>query len=236
MGLLRLLSICFFSVTAAASISAQRIATEVKDVRLEQLAAQDKRLRWEAVQPGPCGNTLTYSVFRSTVKDFEVSEENRIAEGVTVTHYISHEPNASQPYFYRVMANRVQGECAAASLRSGKIVTYPLDLGGKYKVTVGDVIEDCNATSTTEIACKTLPSFHAVIAAQGRHEFLLGCLSSDFAHRNWTCVNLPPGPYTVSVHSRTVTVLNAGFSRVTSKGGQLVSPITPEFSVLAFTK
>ena len=236
MGLLKLLSICFLSVTAAAPISAQSIATEVKGVALEQLSPQVRRLKWEAVQPGPCGNTLTYSVFRSTVKDFEASEANRIAEGITVAHYISHEPTPSQLYYYRVVANRVQGACSPASLNSGRIASYPLDLGGKYRVTVGDVSEDCKATSTAEIACTTLPKFHAVIATQGKHEFLIGCLSSDFAHNNWTCVNLTPGPYTVSVHSRTVTVLNAGFSRVTSKGGQLVSPITPEFSVLALVK
>jgi len=52
------------------------------------------------------------------------------------------------------------------ALKSGIILTYPLDLGGEYTVKVGDITEKCKASSTAELTCITLPIFHAVVASR----------------------------------------------------------------------
>jgi hypothetical protein len=46
-------------------------------------------------------------------------------------------------------------------------------------------------------------------------------------------VNLKFGAYRVAAHSLTITVLDAGFSKVNMKTGKGLGPIIPEFSVLA---
>jgi hypothetical protein len=51
-------------------------------------------------------------VFRGTSEDFEVSEENRIASRIAVTHYIAHEPKGPKDFYYRVIAVRVAKPCA----------------------------------------------------------------------------------------------------------------------------
>jgi hypothetical protein len=236
---MRLFGFLFASVLVilpAVQLIAQQEETEVEDVAYKEVSPNVWRLTWTAVQPMACGDTVTYSVYRGTSEDFEASEESRIASGIVSTHYIPHEPKSSQTFYYRVTAVRVPGHCAQPTLKSGFIFTYPLDLGGQYIVTVGDKIEVCKATSTAELGCPTLSDFHAVIASQGAHEFLIGCLSSDYENNNWSCVNLKLGSYNVAVHSLTATILNSGYSKVNMKTGKGLGPITPEFSVLAVLK
>ena len=74
--------------------------------------------------------------------------------------------------------------------------------------------------------------FHAVIAGQVPHEFVIGCLSSDYEFGNWTCVNLTSGFYRVTVHSQSVTIWNAGFKKKNSSNGKDLGEITPIFSIL----
>jgi len=223
-------------IVPTAQLIAQWTEVEVDGVALKEISPQVWRLTWTAVSPEACGDTITYSVFRGTNEDFEASEENRIASGIVPLHYIAHEPKGQKDFYYRVVAVRVPGQCAPPALKSGLIFTYPLDLGGRYTVTVGDQTEICKATSTAELACPTLSDFHAVIASQWAHEFLIGCLSSDYEENNWTCVNLKLGSYIISVHSLTATVLNSGYMKVNTNSGKKLDSITPEFSVLAVLK
>lgn len=234
--LLFLFMVIALMLASATQLSAQESETEVDGLTLKEITPQVWRLTWIAVPPGDCGDTITYSVFRGTNEDFEASSNNQIASGITVSRYVAHEPKASGAYYYRVIATRVSGQCAPLNLKSGLIVTYPLDLGAMYMVTIGDKTEICKASSTAEIACPTLSYFHAVIASQWEHEFLIGCLSSDFEENNWTCVNLKMGRYHIAVHSLTATILDAGYSKINIKTGKLLSSITPEFSVLAVLK
>jgi hypothetical protein len=223
-------------LASSTQLFAQGSEAEVDGLTLKEITPQVWRLTWTVVSPGACGDSITYSVFRGTNEDFEASEENQIASGITVAHYIAHEPKPSGSFYYRVIAIKVLGQCAPATLMSGLIVTYPLDLGGQYTVTIGDKTEICKASSTAEIVCPTLSYFHAVIASQWAHEFLIGCLSSDFENNNWTCVNLKLGRYHVAVHSLTATIVDAGYSKINIKTGKVLSSITPEFSVLAVLK
>jgi len=135
-----------------------------------------------------------------------------------------------------VIAIRDSGPCPPTILKTGAINTYPLDLGSQYAVGVGNKTEICKASSTAELVCPTLSYFHAVIASQWGHEFLIGCLSSDFEDNNWSCVNLKLGRYLVAVHSQTATILDAGYTKINMKTGKSLGPITPEFSVLAVLK
>jgi hypothetical protein len=236
MRLSRFLFVSLLVIATAVQLIAQREETEIEDVAFKEVSPSVWRLSWTAVPPNACGDTSTYSVFRGTSEDFEMSEENRIASEIVLTHYTSHEPKSSQTFYYRVTAIRVSGYCAPPTLKTGIIFTYPLDLGGQYLVTVGDKTELCKASSTAELVCPSLSDFHAVIASQGAHEFLIGCLSSDYENNNWACVNLKLGSYNVAVHSLTATILNSGFSKINSKTGKGLGPITPEFSVLAVLK
>lgn len=235
-ALLFLFMVVAIILASATQLSAQGNETEVDGVKLKEITPQVWRLTWIAVQPGACDDTITYSVFRGTNDNFEASEENQIASGITVAHYVAHEPKSSGSFYYRVIAIKISGQCAPLSLKSGLIVTYPLDLGAQYTVTIGDKTEICKASSTAEIACPTLSYFHAVIASQWAHEFLIGCLSSEYEDNNWTCVNLKLGRYYIAVHSLTATILDAGYSKINIKTGKVLSPITPEFSVLAVLK
>ncbi len=221
------------AVLPAAQLLAQWTENELEGVTLKEISPQVVRLAWTAGAPSSCGETTTYSVFRGTDENFTASEETKIAGGLTVTHYIAHEPKGPKDFYYRVKEVRFLGPCAPPALKSGVILTYPLDLGHEYTVTVGDSTEICKASSTSELTCSALPNFHAVIASQGLHEFLIGCLSSDYEDNNWTCVNLKFGAYRVAVHSLTATVLDAGYSKVNTKTGKGLGSIVPEFSVLA---
>jgi hypothetical protein len=233
MKLLRLFVVAVLAVLPATLSHAQWTEKEVEDVALKEISGHVVRVTWSAVPAVACGDTITYSVHRGTNEEFEVSEENRIAGGIIATYYISHEPIGPKEFYYRVVAVRVPGQCVPPALKSGIILTYPLDLGGEYTVKVGDITEKCKARSTAELTCITLPIFHAVVASQGLHEFLIGCLSSDYENNNWSCVNLKFGAYRVAAHSLTITVLDAGFSKVNMKTGKGLGPIIPEFSVLA---
>jgi len=224
--------IAVLTLATSARLFAQWTEVEVDGLAFKEISPQIWRLNWTPVPPERCGDTITYSVFRGMTEDFEASKENQIASGITVAHYLAHEPKPPESYYYRVLAVRVPGQCEPASLKSGVIRTYPLDLGGQYLATIGEKTETCKATSTAELACPTLGFFHAVIASQFEHEFLIGCLSSDFENDNWSCVNLKLGLYHVVVHSRTATILDAGASRVVIKTGKSLGPIIPEFSVL----
>jgi hypothetical protein len=235
----RILYILLLALVHAVQLSAQWTEKEVEDVTLKQISPQVWRVAWLAVWPEACGDIITYSVFRDTDKDFDASQENRIAIGISETHYISHEPKEPKEpkdFYYRVIAVREPGFCPLPTLRSGLIVTYPLDLGREYTVTVGAKTETCKAASTAELACPTLSLFHSVIAKQWAHEFLIGCLSSDYEDNNWTCVNLKFGYYHVAVHSLTATILDAGYSKINTKTGKRLDSITPEFSVLSVIK
>jgi hypothetical protein len=118
------------------------------------------------------------------------------------------------------------------TLRSGFITVYPLDLGEKYEVTVGDKTGECTASSTKELSCMGLPDFQAIIANQLGHEFLLGCQSDGYE----TCANLPVGSYRITVHGRSVTVWNSGMERINTQTGKKLGTITPVFSTLAVVK
>jgi hypothetical protein len=236
MKLFSLFCVVIVVLISAAQSFAQQAEVEVENLSLKQVSPLVWRLTWTAVPPEACGEIITYSVFRGTREDFEASEEDRIATGIAATYYLAHEPKPSQSFYYRVIAVKVPGICVPPTLRTGLIITYPLDLGGQYLVTVGDTTEFCKATSTSEIACPTLSYFHAVIASQLAHDFLIGCLASDFESDNWSCVNLKFGSYHVAVHSFTATVLDSGFSKINTKTGKGLGPITPEFSVLAVLK
>ena len=121
------------------------------------------------------------------------------------------------------------GTCA---LRTGVITAYPFDLGQRFTIEVGDNEGICTAISTSEITCaRPLPDFHAVIAQQGNHEYLLGCRSADYEFGDWTCVNLTPSSYRVEVHSRTAIVWNSGIYKVNVNTGKKLESITPRFSV-----
>jgi hypothetical protein len=236
MKLSRFLLVAVLVLIPDAQLFAQWTEAEVDGLALKEIAPQVWRLTWTAVPPEACGATITYSVFRGSNEDFKASEDNQIASGIIATHYVAHEPKGPLAFYYRVIAVRILGQCAPATLNSGLILTYPLDLGGQYSVTVGDKSETCKASSTSELTCASLPSFHAVVAYQAGHEFLIGCLSSDYDDNNWSCVNLKLGSYSIAVHSLTATVLNSGYSKINTKTGKGLGPITPEFSVLAVLK
>ena len=236
MKLPKLFAIVVLTCLPTPRLLSQGTEAEINDVKLTEVAPQIVRLNWTAMQPSGCGDHITYAVFRGTTEDFDFAEENRIATGITATHFTAHEPKGPLSFYYRVTAIRVEGYCEPLNLKSGKILAYPLDFGGQYTVEVGAKSETCKASSTAEIVCDTLPNFHSVLASQSGHEFLIGCLSSDYEDNNWTCVNLTPGVYTVGVHSRTVTIWDAGFKKVNTKSGKELGSITPEFSVLSVVK
>ena len=237
-GLLHLFALTMASTipTFAVPTFAQWTEAEVDNVRLKEISPTVSRLTWDAVQAEACGDKITYSIHRGTESNFDASDENKIAEGITLTSYMAHEPKGPKDYYYRVVAIREPGYCPPPQLRSGQIFTYPLDLGTQYAITVGDKSENCKAISTREITCATLMNFHAIIASQRGHEFLIGCPSADYEDNNWTCVNLSPGNNTVGVHSKTLVVWDAGFSKINIKTGKSLGRITPEFSLLATLK
>jgi hypothetical protein len=223
-----LLAICLL----ASPIKGRCQSTEELDVHLKELTPTSVRLTWTSLAPARCGETVTYSVYRGESEDFDPAPDNQIAEGLIAPTFISREPKSRKGWYYRVLATRTQGYCAPPALDSGVIVAAPLDLGREYRVSVGEKSEPCHASSTAELECPSLPSFHAVIAGQLGHEFLIGCLASDYEYDNWTCVNLSPGVYRVTVHSMTVTVWDAGFRKINSSSAKELGSITPVFSLL----
>jgi hypothetical protein len=238
----RLFTAAIVLFISAMQLPAQQPEDEVDSVSLTVISPQVVRVSWTAVPLGNCGGSITYSVFRDTRDDFYPSDVNKVASGIVGTHYFSHEPKSGKNWYYRVVPVRLQSNCndtgaapvsVPLSLKSGRIRVYPLDFGEKYKVTIGDEIKVCDAMSVSELNCPNLSNFHAVIASQLGREFLIGCLSSDYEDNNWTCVNLGLGFYGISVHSRTATILDSGFSRINTKTGKVIGTITPEFSILS---
>jgi hypothetical protein len=114
---------------------------------------------------------------------------------------------------------------------------YPLDLGQDFRIVIGKETSVCTASSTSELTCPApMPDFHAAIAEQGSHEYVIGCNSKDYEAGSWNCANLSSGVYHIDVHSRTVTVLDSGIAEINIKSGKKLSSVTPVFSVLARLK
>jgi hypothetical protein len=210
----------------------------VDGLTLKEISATVVRLTWEPVLTAKCGEYITYTVYRGDTEKFDLSLDNQIADGLKATTYVAHEPKAIKPdgWYYQVTATRNEGYCPPIELGSGSILTYPLDFGGTYTVKIGEASKSCLAVSPTVIDCSDL-KFHAVIARQFGHEFLIGCMDSDYEGGDWTCVNLrPDSSYDISVHSKAVTVLNSGFYKESTSGnsmGRYMGSITPIFSILS---
>ena len=235
MKTIRHLVVVGFLIALGADLLCQQTEEEIQTA-VKVISPQVVRLSWPRVEPNSCGETITYSVYRDTTEDFDPSPKTQIASGITGLAYVAHEPKKNGDYYYRVVALRQPGYCPPPHLDSGVIHTFPLDLGREYHVTVGDKSEACRASSTAEIKCQALPDFHAVVATQGGHEFLIGCLTSDYEDGSWTCVNLIPGVYRIGVHSQSLVVWGAGFTKVNTKTGKGLGPITPEFSILSLLR
>jgi len=200
-------------VTLIASIPswAQDLGEDVDGVTAVALSATSTRLKWTAVEPIAC-EKATYSVFRGETEDFEPSLQNRIASGLAKTTYITTEPKPERDSYYYVKA--VTAEAPECVLHSGTIRAYPLDLGETFIVSLTDASGTCKAISVSEITCEQpLSDFHAFIAEQSGHEYLLGCRSADYDGGNWTCANLMSRVYRVGVHSQTVTVWDSAWLR-----------------------
>ena len=211
--------------------AAQMMDDDVDGLQIKSVSPTSSRLTWTAVESVPCEFSITYSVFKSKDSEFEPSPENMIASNLKSPSYLTHDfPNDDT--YYHVRAVRHPLYCTPPAVVSGRLFVYPLDLGKSYAVTVGEKTEDCPATSPFGVACKTLPYFHAALAQQAGHEFLIGCLASDFEDGAWSCVNVTTGMYSVVVHSMTLTFINAGFSKQDMRTGRTLSPVIPVFSVL----
>jgi hypothetical protein len=78
--------------------------------------------------------------------------------------------------------------------------------------------------------------FHAVVASQDEHDYLIGCPTRDFGDHQWTCVDLGSGSYEVSVHSRAIAIKGDKFARIDIKSGKELQDIHPEFTVLSILK
>jgi len=216
------------------SCSGQEVGKEVDTLTLETVSSTLTRLSWIGPRSIDCEALVTYSIFRGTSEDFEPSVQNRIATGISKMTYLAKEPLPDGDYYYLVRANARPVLC---SLHSGQVLTYPLDLGQTFAVTVGSDTATCTASSTSELDCPTpLPSFHAVIASQASHEYVIGCRSADYEMGSWTCVNLSSNVYHIGVHSQTLTVWDSGMAQINSKTGKKVALITPVFSTLARIK
>ncbi len=212
----------------------QDIGQDVDNLTLESLSATLSRLNWTGPRSVDCEAVVTYSVYRGTSEDFTPSMRNRVATGISRTTYLAKEPLPAKDYFYYVKADVTPVSCA---LRSGEITVYPLDLGRSFFITIGQDSVTCTARSTSELGCPSpLPDFHAVIASQAGHDYLIGCRSEDYEMGAWTCVNLTPGGYRIGVHSQTLTVWDSGIVKINTSTGKKIAPITPVFSILARIK
>jgi hypothetical protein len=231
MGIRRASSVAVLVAFALTLCFGQDFGRDVDDLEVTSVSATTVRLTWREVESVDCQTSVTYSIFRDMKEDFTPSVSNRLASGLTKTTYLAKEPLRGADYYYYVRAFVTPVTCVP---HSGTILVYPLDLGQHFTVEVGDDTGICTARSTSEMTCASpLPDFHAVIARQGTHEYLIGCRSADYEDGDWTCVNLTSGIYHVGVHSRTITVWDSGMSKVNLKTGKTLSPITPRFSVLA---
>jgi hypothetical protein len=217
---------------------AQDFGEDVDNLTLVPVSPTISRLSWTGPTSVECESFLTYSVFRGTREDFQPSLSNRIASGLTRMTFLAKESVPSKEYYYLVRAISTPTPCA---LRSGEIVAYPLPRLHGYQITNGNRSEKCATWSTTELMCEgsvnvgsELPDFHAFIAAQDGHEYLLGCDSYQFKLGDWSCADLAPGrSYSVVVHDGTVSVLDSGLSKVNVENGKSLGSVTPVFSVLA---
>jgi hypothetical protein len=235
-GAVLLVLTAIFLFTARSS--GQEMLGDVEGLSLTEVSPSSVRLSWTAIEPLKCEFDVTYSVYRDTKETFTPSRTNRIASGLTRPSYLAHEPPSPEPtasvdFYYHVRAVKVPSYC---TLTSGTITVYPIDLGQAYRVTVGEDTHTCNAVSTSEIDCPKSPGFHAVIASQGGHEFLIGCLSTDYEYGDWTCVNLTTGTWRVNVHSQSITVLTNAFYRENTNTAKRLGAITPVFSILGVLK
>ncbi len=209
-------------------------AVDVDDLSLDSLSGTLTRLNWTGPRSIDCETVITYSVFRSTNEDFTPSVRNRIATGLSKTTYLAKEPVPGRDYYYSVKADVAPVSCM---LHSGGMLVYPLDLGQSFRVTIGQDEATCSARSTSELGCPSpLPDFHAVIASQAGHDYLIGCRSEDYEMGAWKCVNLTPRTYRIAVHSRTLTVWDSGMEEINTKTGKKIAQITPVFSILARMK
>jgi len=190
-------------------------------------------LTWDAYQADPCENQTTYNVYRGQSENFEPSAATLVASGLHFRTFVSHEPS-DHDYFYSVTVNLIPTSC---TLHSGWIDVFPLDLGSRYNLFAGVLTDTCTAQSTTEIWCPSIrQTFHAVIADQLGHEYLIGCEDGDFNGGAWNCVDLRTGHYEVAVHNTTLTVFNGGWVEANVKTGKPIAPIVPVFSALARIK
>lgn len=210
----------------------------VEGLTLKEISATVVRLTWTPVFSAKCGEYVTYTIYRGDNEKFDLSLDNRIADGIQTTTYVVHEPKSNKPqdWYYQVTATRNQGYCPPVELRSGSILVSPLDFGSAYTAEIGETPTSCLAASPTIIDCSGI-RFHAVIARQMGHEFLIGCSDSDYDGGDWTCVNLSPDSgYDISVHSKAVTVLNGGFYKQSTSGnsmGRYMGSITPIFTIFS---
>jgi len=210
----------------------------VEGLTLKEISATVVRLTWMPIFPAKCGEYITYTIYRGDNEKFSPSLDNQVADGVKATTYVVHEPQSNKPrdWYYQVTATRNQGYCPPIELRSGSVLVYPLDFGKAYTVKIGETSNSCPAISPTMIDCSGI-KFHAVIAGQIGHEFLIGCMDSDYDRGDWTCVNLSPdSSYDISVHSKAVTILKGGFYKQSTSGnsmGRYMGSITPIFSILS---
>jgi hypothetical protein len=238
---------------------AQDLGEDVDDLKLVEVSSAKVKLSWRAVEPSDSGTTITYSVFRGTKEDFIPSIRNRIVSGLRQTWYVATEPASHQDYYYLVKAVVTTKPHSVDELRlkpspgdtdlseelhSGLIMAYPLSPSKLYVLTLGGVTQNCMSWSATELDC-TIPTgplsgllvFHALIAAQGNQEYLIGCEGYNYESGNWTCADLPPGHwYTVVVHEGTVSVVDSGISRINAQTGKALGAITPVYTILTKTK
>lgn len=209
----------------------QDLGEDVEGLTLTEVGPRSSLLTWDPVQTVPCETSAIYSVFRGANEDFTPSLSNRIASGLSKTSYNANEPVARKDYYYYVKFKLTTAACVP---HSGAIAVYPMDLDQNFVIRVGYNTGVCTATSTSEITCNnSLPNFRAVIARQGNSEYLIGCDTNDYETGDWTCAPLSAGIYNIIVHSRTLTVLNSGMSKINTSTGKRIGEITPVFSVLA---
>jgi len=149
-----------------------------------------------------------------------------------------------------VAAQSLPPDCRTSptcELHSGQVMAYPLPSSKLYRANVGGIAENCMSVSPTELYCtvgslvsdnaSSGEGFHALIAAQGDQEYLIGCELYNYTQGDWTCADLSPGHwYTVVVHEGTVSVLDSGISRINSQTGKSLGAISPVFTILTRTK
>jgi curved DNA-binding protein CbpA len=82
----------------------QSTQTEVEGLNVEAISDQVSRLTWAPVHPRFNGDTVSYSVYRGETKNFDASDDTRIASGLTATSYVAHEPKPNGDYYYLVLA------------------------------------------------------------------------------------------------------------------------------------